>query len=174
MLGFPRVRAKEEFPGQLIHLPFWEFEVDITYRTDDAKQRARAMQSGLNRVFIAAFKMHSFAAYGNISLMITQRIPEIHTTGDHCFISGCRKPDSQAGELIETLVLAIIDRKVDVTGLDIQITVTDSRLLAVPFYLDGDLLRDGVIGEKYRTHAIDDLPGYLDMMRENADFTAGS
>ena len=61
--------------------------------------------------------------------------------------------------LTEPHILTIIDRRVDITGMELSCTIGETWLWGVPFFDDGKFLRDGIVGLKIPAAAVDDVAG---------------
>ncbi|MEK7220745.1 MAG: hypothetical protein AAB253_06065, partial [candidate division NC10 bacterium] len=57
----------------------------------------------------------------------------------------------------EPHLLMIIDRRVDVTGLELSCAIGEALLWGVPFFDEGDTLRDAILGLKIPAAAVDEL-----------------
>jgi hypothetical protein len=58
---------------------------------------------------------------------------------------------------VEPHLLRIIDRRVDVTGMELSCAIGEAVLWGLPFFDEGDALRDGILGLKLPVAAVDEL-----------------
>jgi hypothetical protein len=143
--------------GKLLVLPVWKFQVQITIRCDDVDKLEKARQVLPDFVYIPAFKMHGLSVYGNLSLIWTSQQPEILLSPEKYPMTGCRRTENGARESLDYLILMVIDRKVDVTDMNIEVAVRQSQILGYPFFDLGKTLKDGILGVELLAIAFDDL-----------------
>jgi hypothetical protein len=53
--------------------------------------------------------------------------------------------------------LTVIDRRVDVTGLEMSCAIREVVLWGVPYVDEGEALRDGILGLKVPAAAVDEV-----------------
>ena len=58
---------------------------------------------------------------------------------------------------MESHLLRIIDLRVDVTGLELSCAISDVMLWGVPYFDEGDSLRDAILGLKIPAVAVDEM-----------------
>jgi len=151
--------------GQRVLLPFWSFGYQLTCR--DGKGRAsRAAQrvvEQVRRVFVPAFAIAREDVYGDPGLVWTQRQDE-HTeapltAGDTLAVVGVRRGEESARGHVLPYLLTMIDGLEDITGLDADATVSDPKILAVPWADLGHELYDPWSGLKFPAAVLDDIAG---------------
>ncbi len=143
--------------GEKLYLPFWQIHFSTRFSGKDAKQIARAEQAQFRRVLIAGCKMHGYLLYGDLSLLLSYDDPQTNPDAHAYPVSGCRRTSEQAKKRLHTLLLAMIDKKVDITGLEVRTDITDISILGIPFFDFKDYLIDGLTGRKILSRAFDDL-----------------
>jgi hypothetical protein len=69
----------------------------------------------------------------------------------------CTRSLDEAKTYVEPHILAIIDRRVDVTGMELSCAIGEAVLWGISFFDEGDVLRDGILGLKIPAAALDEL-----------------
>ena len=152
--------------GKLFWAPFWLFDVTVKV---DAKptetRRAEEIISQHPRVWVSAFRMWRPTYFGNPGYLYTSnRIsPDLDEKRDPPILIGCSLGRQQASELVKPFMLSVIDRRVDVAFIDITCEITGARLLAVPFSLKDDKVKDTQINWEYSSMMFEDLPNLVNL-----------
>jgi len=141
----------------LIYLPVWMFNIDSHFETEDPKQLEKSKQHAPQSIYVIGFKMHGLVLFGNLNLQLAYAQPEFNFTKKPRPMSGCHLTSKNARESIKYILLAVIDNKVDITGLSVNIKVKRVSLLGYPFYDHGRHLIDGIFNKKTAAIAFDDL-----------------
>lgn len=140
-----------------LHLPVWAFRVNYASHWEDPEREALARQvPGVEWVYVTGFELHNASYFGDPGQIFTQRMvhPE---AGDPAPLVGCTRSLEEAKGYVEPHLLTIIDRRVDVTGLELSCAIGEALLWGVPFFDEGDTLRDGILGLKIPAAAVDEL-----------------
>jgi hypothetical protein len=150
-------RATLEVPGIRRHLPVWAMRVGIVADWDDPEREASARQIPLAEwVYVTAFDLHNPSYFGDPGLFFTQkRILLEPATATPAL--GCIRSLEEAKAFVEPHLLAILDQRVDVTGLRLSAALHEVILWGVPFADQGEVFQDCVIGLKYPAAALDDV-----------------
>jgi hypothetical protein len=151
--------------GVSVHkLPVWMFDIDVLPAKSSARQKEKADGFfGSGRVFVPGFKMTSRGFYGDPGITITRawyfsRIkgsPDRLVSGKADFekLPSCETASIMASQFIEPILLSIIDPIVDVTGLELQITVKNRALVIIPFRRKGGRIGCLDLSDEYPAHA---------------------
>ncbi len=143
--------------GGVIYLPIWQFSLIPVYTGNDHALLEKARGIPLHEGYVVGCKFHGNADAGNIHQIFTIEQAETLQDQDTYPIAGCRRTALEAREMVEPLVLSIIDQKVDISFVDIELLVTGTRLLAVPFFDQGKKLVDGLMGRSFLSAMFDDI-----------------
>jgi len=144
-------------PDSRLRLPFWCFEVDVSYSADDAD--AVALLGRLvrpDRVYVPAFRQRSVILFGDMGLALTFSPPAMEE-GEPGRFSGATLGSAEALRLVEPMILWRADQVHDVTGIDVRASVADRRLVAIPARDDGGRIEMLPLGRSWPAAAFLDL-----------------
>jgi len=145
----------------IIYLPFWQLHVDAFATGANQKQEvASRMLDHLASVWVVGFALVRASYFGDLGLVYTEKgavltPAEIQPQGKH--LAGCARGLEEAGRYAQLYTTLIIDKRADVTGMDIQVEVKGATLWAVPFIDQGEQIVDLVSGAELPIFAVDDL-----------------
>ncbi len=167
MLRYPVRFAKtlEKNRESIMYMPFWMYRVKLDLSCKDNRKLKNALRTAPQTVYLNAFKMHGFSLYGNPGLSLTALQPTLIWEDNPQFMAGCRRTEASAKNSLSHVILAVIDRHEDVTGLDMSLEIEETTLIGVPFLDQQDKLRDAVTGGEYLSLAFDDLALYRSLRR---------
>jgi len=141
----------------VIHLPLWAFRVQYAMAWEDAEREARARQiPALEWVYVIAFELHNASYFGDPGQIFTERRVSLEA-GSAASMVACTRSLEDAKAYVEPHILTVIDRRVDVTGMELSCAIGETRLWGVPFLDQGNMLQDGIFGLKIPAAAVDEL-----------------
>ena len=158
-----RARVDEGAPigAGMLWLPFWELatEVGVVEPPGSAPSLAGAA-AALDRVWVAGFAVRRPELFGEPGFLLTEQRARLEPAGEGGaparMWGACRGP-----ELVtlyaRLTVMRLLDRRADVTGVEIDVRVTRADLWAVPFDDRGDRLVDLATGASLPAAAFEDL-----------------
>lgn len=150
-------RAAAQANRPILHLPVWAFRVDYTTHWEDPERETQARQvPRVEWVYVTGFELHNASYFGDPGQIFTQRTVRLEP-GAPAPVVGCTRTLEEAKAYVEPHLLTIIDRRVDVTGLELSCAIGEALLWGVPFFDEGDSLRDGILGWKIPAAAVDEL-----------------
>ncbi len=150
-------RAAAQANRPTLHLPVWAFRVNYASHWENPEREALARQvPRLEWVYVTGFELHNASYFGDPGQIFTQRMVHLEA-GDPAPLVGCTRSLEEAKAYVEPHLLTIIDRRVDVTGLELSCAIGEALLWGVPFFDEGDTLRDGILGLKIPAAAVDEL-----------------
>jgi len=134
------VKAVSE--GEIVYLPLWCFEVNLKLKWEKkVKEEVLRALERLEKVYVRGFTLRRTMFYADIGLEYTERgfkyTPEGKAIPTTCTVSLI-----EAKRMAEAIVLRVIDRRVDITGLELELEYLSEKLLAVPFVRKGHRLED--------------------------------
>lgn len=152
--------------GPILHLPVWAFRVNYASQWQDPEREALARQLPMVEwVYVTAFELQNAFYFGDPGLTFTQK-RVILEAGTPAPVVGCGRSFEEAKAYVEPHLLTIIDRRVDVTGLELSSVISDVLLWGVPFFDRGDILEDGIIGVKTPAAAVNDVGAIRTLARK--------
>ncbi|MGD0264574.1 MAG: hypothetical protein ABSD47_06380 [Candidatus Methylomirabilota bacterium] len=107
-------------------------------------------------VYVTAFELHTASYFGDPGQIVTEKRMRLEA-GPSASLCACTRSLEEVKAYVEPHILAIIDRRVDVTGLELSCAIGEAILWGVPFLDEGDVLRDGILGLKIPGAALDEL-----------------
>lgn len=145
--------------GAVLYLPVWAFRVRSTCRWKNPEREALARHiPPVERVYVTGFRLHNAFYFGDPGLIFTEKrvilepIPEVPSG---MTVAGCGRDLEEAKAYVEPHLLTIIDRRVDVTDMQMECVISDPVLWGVPFVDGGADLRDGVIDFRIPAAAVE-------------------
>jgi hypothetical protein len=140
-----------------LYLPLWAFRVRYATSWEDREREALARQvPAVDWVYVTGFELHNASYFGDPGQIFTENRVRLEA-GPSASLCACTRSLEEAKAYVEPHILAIIDRRVDVTGMELSCAIGEAILWGVPFLEEGDALRDGILGLKIPTAALDDL-----------------
>ncbi|HSB82284.1 MAG TPA: hypothetical protein VLM91_26205 [Candidatus Methylomirabilis sp.] len=159
-------RPAVEQKGLSLHLPIWAFRVQYILQWEDVQRESLARQVPLVEwVYVTGFELHNASYFGDPGLIFTERRVRLDP-GPPTPLAGCTRGLEEAKAYVETHLLRIIDRRVDVTGLELSCSISAARLWGVPYADGGDVLQDGILGLKIPAAAVDEVAAMRQLLSE--------
>ena len=150
----------------LLTLPFWKFEVDYDLVGDFGSTFKRLSSiEKLQAVYVAAFFQRDIFYFGDLGLLYTQAGIAYETIDQREPLLGGSRSFEEASVYCRLFVLKTLDQKIDVTGVDVHLTIRSSQLLGVPFFDLGEKLIDGLLGVEVASVCLDDLNEMRDLLK---------
>jgi hypothetical protein len=107
-------------------------------------------------VYVTAFALTNGFYFGDPGLIFTQKRVEL-LPGDPAPLIGGTRSLEGAKAFVESHLLSVLDRRVDVTGVKMGCAIDEAVVWAVPYYDDGLTLTDGVVGLELPGAALDEI-----------------
>ncbi len=136
--------------GTPVYLPLWCFGVEPEFQSKNRFKLTRINQFGFafRKVYVEGFSRQATSLRLDIGLLYTNAQLEFETV-QYNTLRGCSRYRKDALQFAKIIVLALIDQKVDITGVDVQLNVQDWTLVGFPFYKEGMAYYDGMLGKKF-------------------------
>lgn len=156
-----KARAALPSRGATLYLPMWVFRVSSVSQWEDPDRAALPRHvPRIDWVYVTGFTLHNAFYFGDPGLIFTQKQVALEaeaSTHPGGLVLGCTRSLEEAKAYVQPHVLTIIDRRVDVTGLELSCSIDDAALWGIPFFDGGDMLWDGILGLKIPTAALDEM-----------------
>jgi len=154
----PGATARPRGPGRpSLHLPVWAFRVESRWAwAEEARPRPAADLPAISCVYVTGFSLHNPAYFGDPGLIFTERQVELQA-GDPAPFVGCVRGQEMAGEYVASHLLTILDRRMDVTGLELTCRIVEARVWAVPFVEKDGGVEDCILGLRLPAAALNDF-----------------
>lgn len=144
-----------------LYLPFWEIEIEASGTAVNRQQEnSLKLLDQLKSVWVAGFNVLRASYFGDLGLLYTEkgvRLSAADPAPRGAFITGCTRTMEEAFRYVELYVTLILDKRADVTGLELEISKRGERLWGVPFADRGEKIVDLVMGAELPVFALDDL-----------------
>ena len=138
------------------HLPLWAFRVQAHWSCLDQEAAAATAWTAPEWVYVTAFALSNGFYFGDPGLVFTQR-RVVLSQGDPAPVVGGTRGLEEAKVFVEPHLLSILDRREDVTGLELSCVIDEAVLWAIPYADDGIALTDGILGLKLPGAALDEI-----------------
>ncbi|MFO8058630.1 MAG: hypothetical protein R6V10_15195 [bacterium] len=166
-------RYKLEFPvldetpaDPPLYLPMWKMKVDVKADPQNKFQKASLrILEDLDHVWATGFSIIRPSYYADPGLAYTEQKvdPEAYDgIPPRAFVAGCTRGTEEADRYAELYVTLMLDKRADVTGMEINVTPLSYSLWAMPFTEREGKVRDMFAGLEIPVFALDD---YLDIKR---------
>jgi predicted RNA-binding Zn-ribbon protein involved in translation (DUF1610 family) len=138
------------------HLPVWAFRVRANWTWPDEESAAAKTWKAPDWVYVTAFALSNGFYFGDPGLIFTQK-RVVLSPGDRAPLVGGTRGLEEAKVFVEPHLLSILDRRQDVTGVELSCVIDEAVLWAIPFSDDGITLTDGILGLKLPGAALDEI-----------------
>jgi hypothetical protein len=150
-------RATGAVVRSVLHLPVWAFRVEYVCRWEDPTRASQACQlPAIEWVYVTAFELHNAWYFGDPGMIFTEKRVRLEP-GSPALVVGCARSLEEAKAYIEPHLLTVIDRRVDVTGLEMSCAIREVALWGIPYVDEGEVVRDGILGLKLPAAAVDEV-----------------
>jgi hypothetical protein len=159
-LTFAALRHRPENP--LLYLPFWKLYVDVV--TKAVKEKQENMMGGLGQIhilWVTGFSVRRPDFHGDLGMMMSEKqieIPRADRPPPGGVVTGISRDPGEAVRYGEIFVTAMLDKRADVTGMEIRVNVNNIELWALPFEDQGEAIIDLTTNTRLPSNAIEDLP----------------
>lgn len=141
----------------ILHLPVWAFRVEYACRWEDPARALLARQvPAVEWVYVTGFELHNASYFGDPGMIFTEKRIRLEPASP-ALVVGCARSLEEAKAYIEPHLLTVIDRRVDVTGLEVSCAIKGVVLWGIPYVDEGEALRDGILGLKVPAAAVDEV-----------------
>jgi hypothetical protein len=141
----------------VLHLPLWAFRVEYACRWKDPARATLARQvPAVEWVYVTGFELHNASYFGDPGMIFTEKRIRLEPASP-ALVVGCARSLEQAKAYIEPHLLTVIDRRVDVTGLEMSCAIREVVLWGVPYVDEGETLRDGILGLRVPAAAVNEV-----------------
>ena len=141
----------------VLHLPLWAFRVQYATSWKDPERQALARQiPPVEWVYVTASELHNASYFGDPGMIYTEKRVRLEPASP-ALVMGCTRSLEEAKAYVQPHLMTVIDRRVDVTGLEISCAIQDVMLWAIPYFDEGEVLRDGILGLKVPAAAVDEV-----------------
>ncbi len=145
--------------GAVLYLPLWAFTVHYTCRWADPKREALArLIPPIERVYVTGFRLHNPSYFGDPGLIFTEKrviLKPVAASSSGRMVAGCIRGLETARAYVEPHILTIIDRRVDVTEMEMECMIGEPVVWGVPFLAGGADLVDGILGLHFPAAAVE-------------------
>ena len=150
-------RAALSSDRPVLHLPLWAFRVQYATSWKDPERQALARQiPPVEWVYVTGFELHNASYFGDPGMIYTEKRVRLEPASP-ALVMGCTRSLEAAKAYVQPHLMTVIDRRVDVTGLEISCAIQDVMLWAIPYFDEGEVLRDGILGLKVPAAAVDEV-----------------
>ncbi|HUT54271.1 MAG TPA: hypothetical protein VM658_12860 [bacterium] len=162
---YPLAVAKPESPpsARIIYLPFWQVNIEAFAQCVNKQQEVASRRlAELTSVWATGFIVNRGSYFGDLGLFYTEKAvapAEAEALPYGAVIAGCARTPEDAQKYVRLYVTLILDKRADVTGMDLNIITYDARLWAIPFADYGDKIMDLITLHEFPAFSLDDLEG---------------
>ncbi len=122
----------------------------------DQESAATAPWTAPEWVYVTAFALSNGFYFGDPGLIFTQK-RVVLVPGDPAPVIGGTRGLEEAKVFVEPHLLGLLDRRADVTGVELSCVIDEAVLWAIPYADDGITLSDRLLGLKLPGAALDEI-----------------
>lgn|GEM_PF-3473934 len=140
-------KSAKVFSAAPVFLPFWQFRTNVS--AGNAPAAIEVFSQKLVYAWVTGFFAAKVATIGDPGMVYTSRsldIQEEEAGPVEIKISGCVRDRATAEKFATVFIMQTIDRRMDISEMDIEVKFLSGRLVGVPFFRMGDRLFDGLVG----------------------------
>ncbi|MFO8074207.1 MAG: hypothetical protein R6V85_20285 [Polyangia bacterium] len=157
-----RAAAEIERPGPRLYLPLWELRVQSAVpAADRARESLVGLATSIERLWVSGFRTRHPQLFKDPGRELSGRRIEASEDPDpparQPLLGACRGP-ATLERRAELYVLDRLDKRADITRLDIELKVGEMRLWQVPFAVEREKLVELLAGTALPRHLFEDLP----------------
>lgn len=144
----------------LLWLPIWVFKASAKASTPPGcANQVNRILSAHQWIWVMSFRGFRSSYFGDPGLLYTSRAiePNLSPPQQGCLPVGCSIRESEAKEYIAPFLLSLIDRSVDVAGIEVFPEISESRLVSVPFIDEDDKIKDIILDYKWPIIFLEDI-----------------
>jgi len=147
--------------ADIIYLPFWQIAIQAQAScVNQGQEIASRLLAELRSVWVPGFTLTRASYFGDLGVLYTEKRvslkAEDQIPSDRAIV-GCSRTMEDVNKYVRLYVTLILDKRADVTGMDINIATRDAKLWAVPFADYGDKIVDLLTGTELPAFALDDI-----------------
>ena len=141
----------------MLSLPVWAFRVRFATAWPDPDRERRALRiPPADWVYVTGFTVHNAFYFGDPGQLLTEQRATLRAGGTGTLL-GCSRGLEDAKRYVEPHLLSVIGRRVDVTGMELSVAISEVLLWGVPYFDEGTHVRDGILGRTLPAAAVDAL-----------------
>lgn len=156
-----RFSLLESPPGpHPIYLPMLNLEISFSIRSQNRAHLAASRQlADLKSVWVMGFNLVKPGFYGDLGLLYTEKNVRLSPADPPpgALLAGCVRTAAEAERYAKLFLSLLLDRRADVTGMDLQVETGNLTFWAVPFADLGEKIVDPLSGHAFPAFAVDDL-----------------
>jgi hypothetical protein len=134
----------------------WGFRVQADWSRPNEAGPVATSWTAPEWVYVTAFALSNGFYFGDPGFIFTQKRVVLSQDDPAPVIGGTRGLE-EAKVFVEPHLMAILDRREDVTGVELRCVIDDAVLWAIPYSDDGITLSDGILGLKLPGAALDEI-----------------
>ena len=138
------------------HLPLWAFRVRADWTWPKPGTADATAWRAPEWVYVTAFALSNAFYFGDPGLIFTQKRVAL-SPGELAPLVGGTRGLEEAKVFVEPHILGLLDRRIDVTGVELSCVIDDVVLWGIPYTDDGLTLTDAILGLKLPGAALDEI-----------------
>jgi hypothetical protein len=162
-MGLEFAKIPDDTCDSPIYLPYWRLkcEIEAVPVNSDQEDVVLALKD-LDTVWVGAFAMSRTNLHGDPGLELTQKkaLVESESKTPSLEVVGATKSPGEATKYAQLFVTMMIDKRADVTGMEIEVKVSQAALWAMPHTvsMETEKLISMHSGFAFPLFAVTDLP----------------
>jgi len=168
-LSYAKPRVILEKYRMIFYLPFYLFKVSLKLDSrDELNVRASALLKELNQVYVSGYHLMRESYFGDLALLYTEAKIEMDEDFNRSVrawkrLGSASRPIKETMEYLSYYPLLILDKRQDITGINLKVDADFDRVWAVPFYDIGKQIQDGILGRSIPSFALNTIDEFRKM-----------
>jgi len=149
---------------QIFYLPFYYYRISSFALNggDRIQERVIGALKELKGLYVPGYQLLRESYFGDLGLIYTERKIEMEedtNRGNPAWrrLGSATRSPKEAEAYLKHYPLLIIDKRQDITGMELRIESNLDRVWAVPFFDMGKQIQDGIIGKGFSAFALDTM-----------------
>jgi hypothetical protein len=151
---------------RIFYLPFYFFRIELDVSADRlALSKCKAVVERLDKLYVAAFRLLRESYFGEFGLIYTEasivleedvNVPEAQRVS----IGSAVRTLAETAPYVRNYPLGIIDKRCDVTNINVEVKADLEKIWAVPFYDLGEQIQEGILGRTFSVVALETIADF--------------
>jgi len=147
------------------YLPFYLYRLSAGCGQSPISARVAELLSRMDKVYVAGYRMTRESYFGEMALIYTEAgviLEDDKNLGDsdRARIGAGTRARDETQPYLRYYPLLIIDKRQDVTDMELCFETAFDKIWAVPFFDLGDQIQEGILGRTFPAIALDTIADF--------------
>lgn len=162
-LSYARAKKLPPQYQMLFYLPFYYYQVSFNLSAPkQISPRVNLLLQELRYIYVPAYQLLRESYFGDLGLIYTEAGIKLEEETqlfrpDAQKIGSATRCPSDAKPYLNYYPLLIIDKKQDITGMELKVNSSLDRIWAIPFFDLGKEIQEGILGKTFPLYALETI-----------------